>query len=641
MGPCFPWRSAFVALVVTASLVPPPALADAWTKERPADISRFGLSSVLFEGDLPVPVDQLRSVMRSSSSGLLRFRAVDPDRLEGDAQRIRAQLRRLGYWRATVELELLFDPPRRDTRAVFHVTPGAQRRVGRITASGDSVIAEPEILSWIQQKTGEPFDIAKTDRDRLVIENTYANRGFYDVQVTADIRPAAGDSSSSASAPIVHDLVYRVTEGPRYMVGNIRIEGNEFTKGEIIRRELALQPGDVLSRVKVDDSRAQLYSTGYFAAVTIVPETGSSPDAVNVVVRVTERQMRYVSAGLGYGTLDQLRISGEWGHRNLWGRGKRATVSGVLATHLFPADLVRTTVEGRYVEPWLFNTRTTGTVQLSYEKGQQFFNVGTQQYQLRVVTLLTNVSRQLARHTRGWATLENEWAKIDLAPGQEPPDAADRPDQTRTLSLTLERDRRNDYFDPTRGFLNRVIGSVSGGVLGGDNNFWRLQGEPQWFRQAKGLTLAGRLRVGYERPFGSSEFVTDRLRFKLGGPTTVRGYGYQEIGPGDFLILGNFELRFPLFWKLSGGLFLDGGNAWPDVSDVSWKDFRPFGTKDDPDRAKATEVRYGLGGGLRFATPVGPVRFDVARKTKMLPVAPGTTSAERRWAYDFSLGHAF
>jgi outer membrane protein assembly factor BamA len=155
------------------------------------------------------------------------------------------------------------------------------------------------------------------------------------------------------------------------------------------------------------------------------------------------------------------------------------------------------------------------------------------------------------------------------------------------------------------------------------------------------VTFAGRLRVGYERPFGESDFVPDRERYKLGGPSTVRGYDYQEIGPGDFLLLGNVELRAPLFWRFSAGLFVDGGNAWEDVEEVGWSDFRPYDTHDDPDRAAQKDVRYSVGGGLRFGTPVGPVRVDIARKLKILPVAPGEPDGEHRWGYDFSLGHVF
>jgi outer membrane protein assembly factor BamA len=360
---------------------------------------------------------------------------------------------------------------------------------------------------------------------------------------------------------------------------------------------------------------------------------------------VIERKVRFVGAGVGYGTRDQLRLSGEWGHRNFLGRGKRASVEAILATELFPVDLVRRRLEGRYVEPWLFNTRTTGTAELFYEHSRQQYSelrdgvLVSGAYDLTLVGLVVNVNRRLARNTRGWLALENTWADVDADPGTTPPDSL-RPDLTRTLSTILERDRRDDFFEPHHGFLNRVIGSISGGPLGGDNDFWKTQIEMSWFRPAFHTILAGRVRVGYERPYGDTEFIPDRERFKLGGATTVRGYEYQEIGSGDFLILLNFENRFPLFWIFDGGVFIDGGNAWETPGEVRWKDFRLSDAKDDPGRASETDFRYGVGAGLRAETPVGPVRLDYGYKLKTLPPADNQ-SEETRWRFHLSLGHVF
>ena len=103
------------------------------------------------------------------------------------------------------------------------------------------------------------------------------------------------------------------------------------------------------------------------------------------------------------------------------------------------------------------------------------------------------------------------------------------------------------------------------------------------------------------------------------------------------MLLGNVEARFPILWKIRGAFFLDGGNAWVSPSDVSWRDFRLFEVEDG---REAETVRYSYGAGVRFRTPVGPVRLDYARKFKILPVGdPPTDEAPDDW--HLSLGHVF
>jgi outer membrane protein assembly complex protein YaeT len=634
------------------ALLPAKAAADVWTEDVPDSLHRYSLESISFEGDYGDNQDELRKVIRSSTSGLLRFRPVDLERVDGDVYRLRSFFRRGGYWNATVDRRIEFETARRKTRVTFVIDRGVQRVVGQIGVRGNQSFPPEEILSNTKQKAGDPFDYNQTARDRTAIENSYANQGFFEVQVTADIQPAAAPTDSGPSPPdsagpkpIVHDLIFRVVEGTRYSVGEIRIEGHEITKDDIILRELTFGPGDVLNREELSQSRSHLYATGYFSRVELVPQVKDAEEGhVDLVIRVSERKMRFVNGGLGYGTRDQLRTSGSWGHRNLWGRGKRAEINAIVATEIVPrVDLVRTTVTGRYVEPWLLGTRTTGTAELTFERSREFSTVEAErvEYDLNRTSLILSANRQLARYTKGWLGVESEWANVDA--GERESELAElelTPEVTRTVGTQIDHDRRDHLFNPENGFVHRFIGSVSGGPLGGDNDYWKTQLESGWFRSFPLGVVAGRIRVGYERPFGPSEIVPDRDRFKLGGESTVRGYKEQAIGPGDFMLLGNIEARIPLFWKFETAAFLDGGNAWNRASDVTWEDFRLTESKDDPVRAAETEVRYSWGFGLRLRTPVGPVRLDWGRKFKILPPLEGRGPEEKSMLH-LSLGHVF
>jgi len=621
-------RAGLLLCFLAGVIVPPVHAEEEWSDARPDDLARFGLHRIVLAGDFEVDEGEIRGVIESSTSGRIRFRAVDLDELERDTGRIRLLFRRNGFWNVEVELGLLFDSARRRVEATFTITPGIQRIVGAVLVEGERTFAEQEILAWSEQRTGQPFDVLLTARDRAKIENTYANRGFYRVKVLADIQPAV-----EGSDPRIHDLVYRVDEGPRFLVGEVTIQGNVLTKESIVRRELTFGPGDVLNRAQLERSRNRLFGTGYFSRVDIRPlEVRAESGSVDMVVGVRERKMRFVGLGIGYGTRDQLRFSGEWGNRNVWGRGKRASVRGVLAAELLPIDLIRARIEGRFVEPWLFSTRNQGSVTLSFERRREFTNQRRDEYDLNLVRLVLNASRQLTTSTNAWFGLENEWADTDAGPGVELPDDA-RPDITRSATFTLDRDRRSDFFEPTDGHRQRFISSISGGLLGGDNDFWRVQLEGATYATPF-ATFAARLRVGYMQPYGQSQIIPDRERFKLGGAASVRGYQYQAIGPGNFMILGNAETRFPLFWLLAAAIFVDGGNAWPDVDDVRWEDFN-LEVKDDLEDAAQTEFRYAVGAGLRVRTPVGPIRLDAGRKLKII------AETEDRWGYYLSLGHLF
>jgi outer membrane protein assembly factor BamA len=230
----------------------------------------------------------------------------------------------------------------------------------------------------------------------------------------------------------------------------------------------------------------------------------------------------------------------------------------------------------------------------------------------------------------------------------------------RLLSGWVERDTRNSLFNPTRGSFHDVLLQVAGGALGGKSKFFKgTGGAIRFLGLPRGpAVLGGRLRLGYiwppagdPDPSGQAipgvERVPTQDRLFLGGANTVRGYkqdelnglgpspqaGESQAGGGLAEFLANVEVRAPLVWRLGLVGFLDAGNVWQDPNSIQWENLVP---RADPANVNPEDLRYTYGLGLRFGTPVGPIRFDYAWKWN---VPQGDTG--RRSGWHVAIGQAF
>jgi outer membrane protein assembly factor BamA len=243
----------------------------------------------------------------------------------------------------------------------------------------------------------------------------------------------------------------------------------------------------------------------------------------------------------------------------------------------------------------------------------------------------------LTRYRWLLGSLENKWTVQDST------------FVTRFISLSVAEDRRDFILDPRSGRLFQAGAEHAGGILGGQTDFTRWTiGLTGYAPMGSGFTWARRLRAGYIHayrvPHGQTALASVPLgeRFFAGGGTSVRGYEEESLGPlrggqsegGLVLIVINTEARFPLFWKMGGVVFLDAGNVWADPEDITWSCFTRSWTSSD---FSELDVAYGVGAGLRFHTPVGPVRLDYGVK-----IGQGYRSVSGRDSeWHLNLGQAF
>lgn len=599
------------------------------------------IDEITFEGNRSLSDRELRDAMRlrqpSPLRPLSRPRFPGPDFLAGDLDEIVLRYREAGYPLAEI-VEAIITYDTKGTEVDIHVRldegPLVRLRTLRIDAPPPG--REGELRDLVELGPGEVLAEAKLAAGRVALERFYVDRGFGLTRVLRETR-LDGDRA---------DVVFRIVPGPEVRVDSIYVEPMEQTRRDAVRRELTLGEGDLLTPKGLLESRRRLLDSGIFRSVRVVPEySDSSAATVTLAVSAREKRRYWVGGGAGYSSADQLRILSEWGVRNLSGQGRRLSGTGDLYYSFDPdfreggVSFQEGLVRLDYFEPRLFRTRNRASV------GGYLRWIQEETFHERIFGYSLTALREISLTARASVALETRVVSTTEA-GVEPRYT------TRFLRFGLLEDRRDNPFDPGAGRYLQGQVEYAGGLLGGTNEFARTIASWRGYAANRaGVVLAGRVHAGFIEPISSGVDSNDSLRvarvpweerFRLGGSNTIRGYGENEVGRinadgepigGLLLFLGNVEVRFPLFWVVRGGLFLDAGNVWADPREFRVSRFTDGLEKETYD---PLAVFFGGGGGLRFTTPVGPLRFDYGFK-----LGSGQAPGEARGQLHVALGQAF
>jgi outer membrane protein assembly factor BamA len=334
-----------------------------------------------------------------------------------------------------------------------------------------------------------------------------------------------------------------------------------------------------------------------------------------VQVQVEERAPRSVSLSLGYGTEDKVRAQASWQHRNLFGSARVFQIAAKYSALVYGVDA--TLEQRRWLEPLLdLELRTSARRETppAYEANRYGGGV--------------TLRRPLWPDWTGRAGYGLEWnTGVKLRSNEED---VDLPESTRlsTFEFGLRRTTLDDPLEPRRGTWLDLALEPSARVIGSEVDYVKASVEARAYLPVPWSVLAFRVRAGTLEPLGSTgkDDIPAFKRFYAGGSTSVRGYKYQKLPPLDdkneplgglTRVEGSAELRFPIWWRISGVGFVDAGQLALDPTSL------------DPD-----DFFYSAGGGLRVRTPVGPVRFDIG-----FPLNRPSGTAPYR--FYFSVGHAF
>ncbi len=488
-------------------------------------------------------------------------------------------------------------------------------------------VDESRLEGSLPVKTGSIFVVDTYDAAKKELAKIYGNQGYAFAKVSGKVMVDPEVNTARISL--------RVDPGRQYLFGDLQIEDNDgYVKDVVIRRAMRFKSGERYNSKKIDQSQRNLYSLDAFKVSLVKtgkPEPGS--DRLPMAVQVKKKKRNSVKAGIGYGNEDGLRLSGGWAYRNLFGWAGKFSID---AKHSDLIDQVR----GRYVQPYFLDARNTLNANAGFQQDK------TDSYTARSVFTNTFFERKLAPNWRGKIGYNFDLSEITELKITDPLEISDILEGDNFLisaaQIGFTRDTVDNETDPTRGSAFSLSGQLATSLLGSELTFFQPYVEVKKYTLLyPGWVLAGRIRYDTIQETEDTDTIPINKRLFMGGTNTVRGYSYQKLGPldaagnpvgGQSALNGNLELRYPVFKKLSGVVFVDMGFIGVD----------PFTVNSD-------ELRFTGGAGLRYNTPIGPIRIDFGYKLNppdlgdvaVTPVSNPNDDIEDRWKIHFSIGQAF
>ena len=503
------------------------------------------------------------------------------------------------------------------------IVEGPPYSIGEVVLRGlPAEAASSEALGFSSAERYRPAAVSQgLDRLRTVLRRA----AYRDARVAAETTVDASDAR-------VHVAV-KVTPGPRSILHDVVVEGGDPAKPQLARA-IVLEPGRPLDPADIRETRKRLYDLDVYRSVEIdvqpadaarpvAPATGSVTEPVVARITLLERPRYRFRYGLAFTEEDvgpderdrRLGIAADLENRNLFGRG----ASAGLALRLRRDQQVARVIVGARR---LFGLPIRSTVFV--ERAREHLNPDAA---FPITSDITGLTAEQSYQVRRGIELrygygsERNHTFIDTDES-DPFDLTVRIARFTTSGLI---DRRDDPFDPGRGWFAASSLELSNHGLGSDLRFFKDFTQYAHFVPIGRTVLASKARLGLARTFGEEVLIPSE-RFFAGGANTVRGYREDDLGArsvfddaegGSAMLILNGELRFPVYRWLKGVGFIDLGNVYPSVSDVS-----------------LTDLQIGVGAGARFDTPVGLIRFDVG-------VPANRRSFDPRWRIHFGLGHAF
>ncbi|MDO9390451.1 MAG: BamA/TamA family outer membrane protein [bacterium] len=560
---------------------------------------RLKLGQVTFTGNTIFSQGQLTGKMTSQ-----RGQRFDDFTFQQDRRKIIYMYQKKGYLEAKFEnTTMKVNQETQELDYILAINEGQLSAIGQIQFQGNELYSDSVLLSLLKVKGGDALNLAAVKQTSSGIVALYAEKGYLYASVK--------DTIIKTEDAHVSNIVYRINEGSPVYIGLIRISGNKGVSQKVIKREMNLASGSLLMPSRVYHNQQRVYALGLFTEVRFEMEgLADKSDTVNLLLFVKEDNNNWYGFNFGYQQPDRLQLGLEWGSDNIFGNLQKITLKTDIGYGLQNKDGLHPYTNNYfldYLEPYFLSLPLRASGSIYYKKQRDEASYWSPLSRLGGEA---KVGKSLTRLIQVYLGYKYEFLE-------------ETNNTTSDVFVSTTADKRDDIFNPTRGYNLSARLDQAGSVLGGSNDYRKSTGEAAFFHHlGRSFILAWHAKASGIYTFNRVGPVPIQERLKLGGAMNLRGYSQDEISADTFstvnmLVNGNLELRIPVYKMLGACLFVDAGNVWADFESVKWKHYHG-----------------GTGLGFRFYTPIGPVRLDYAVKTE------GKMEVNGGLIY-INLGHAF
>lgn len=561
------------------------------------------IRSIKFVGNEVISGRKLRNLMATKRAWWFLGGKYEEEKLEFDLQKIIDNYGDFGRLEAEItRTDLLYAGSGKRMDLTIYLQEGPEYHVDNLEIAGNVVFDDDELVDLVEVTAGDVHNKSQVAEDAEELKDTYQTSGY----VAANVAPIVTLDKTAKTTRVTHN----VAEGELKYIREIKIIGNELTKDEVIRRQVALAPGDRYDGSLVELSERGLRRTDYFDTVRTSLDFADQDDLfTNLIFDVEEGKQGNFTFGGGFSTDEGLGGFAELQLNNFdltnWpnftGGGQQLGIKLNVGSQRDQYSLSFTDPE-ILGYPFSFGFDVFDD---SYQiRGGADYSEDRRGGQLRLGKTLSN-------YVNYRTSLRYESTEITGLPFFVNPEIRRQSGESTTISLRneLERNTLNAFRDPSKGSKHVLSLELAG--LGGDNEFYKLYLDSTWYRavdEKEKWILSFRSREGYVAEYGGSDYVPLTDKFYAGGTSTVRGYKNRDIGPtarefiffgddfplgGNILYVGNLEMKYKLTEQVRFYTFFDAGGVW------------------DEDDFDFGEMRYSVGLGIGVEVPaLGPIRVD-------------------------------